>query len=118
VLPQFGIDREEFGVFPGAHARAGAERPAPAGRLAVIFIETPANPTNDLIDIAACAEASRREIGPRRDRPLVVVDNTFLGPLWQHPLECGADLVDLLADEVRRRPQRPRGRRLPRPGAR
>jgi len=36
---------------------------------------------------------ARSLAGPDGRRPLVVVDNTFLGPLWQHPLECGADLV-------------------------
>jgi methionine-gamma-lyase len=93
VLPQFQIAHEEFGVYPGARSLDDALAAArQKGRVAVIFIETPANPTNDLIDIAACAEASRR-VGPDATRPLVIVDNTFLGPLWQHPLECGADLV-------------------------
>ena len=57
----------------------------------VLYLETPANPTNALVDIG------RLRHGP----PLralaslspLIVDNTFLGPLWQHPLEHGADLV-------------------------
>jgi methionine-gamma-lyase len=93
VLPAFGITGEPFGVFPGSQTLEQAVAQARArGRLGMIFIETPANPTNDLIDIAACARLAR-EMGPDGSRPLVVVDNTFLGPLWQHPLECGADLV-------------------------
>lgn len=93
VLPQFQIAHEEFGVYPGGRSLDDALAAArQKGRVAVIFIETPANPTNDLIDIAVCADASRR-VGPEATRPLVIVDNTFLGPLWQHPLECGADLV-------------------------
>lgn len=61
-------------------------------RVAAAFIETPANPTNALVDIAAVAElaGSLKQDGAR---PVVMVDNTFLGPLWQHPLRHGADLV-------------------------
>ncbi len=55
----------------------------------LIFIETPANPTMVMTDVRRAAEAAARL--PRR--PLVVVDNTFLGPAFQHPLMLGADLV-------------------------
>jgi len=64
-----------------------------AGRpVAAALLETPANPTNGLIDIQAIADLVHALAAP--DRPAVVmVDNTFLGPLWQHPLQHGADLV-------------------------
>ncbi|KAK3605109.1 hypothetical protein CHS0354_000777 [Potamilus streckersoni] len=58
-----------------------------------IYIETPANPTNSLIDIQLCkrvAEILSKEVG---EKVWVMVDNTYLGPLWQHPLKHGADLV-------------------------
>jgi cystathionine beta-lyase/cystathionine gamma-synthase len=54
-----------------------------------VFAETPANPTLRMTDIRRAAEAA----GRRPDRPLVAVDNTFLGPAFQHPLSLGADLV-------------------------
>jgi cystathionine beta-lyase/cystathionine gamma-synthase len=57
--------------------------------LKLIFMETPANPTLRMSDIVAAVHAARK----RDDRPLVVVDNTFLGPSFQHPLALGADLV-------------------------
>lgn len=63
-----------------------------ADHLALIYLETPANPTNALVDIAACVRLAGRYSRPNR-RVLVAVDNTFLGPLWQHPLQHGADLV-------------------------
>jgi methionine-gamma-lyase len=94
VLPQFGIARAAFAA--GARRPTLAEAAADAarrGRLGMIFVETPANPTNGLVDIAACAALARTVAPDERGRPLVVVDNTFLGPLWQHPLELGADLV-------------------------
>jgi methionine-gamma-lyase len=57
-------------------------------------VETPANPTNSLVDLALMREIST-QIGARQSggRPPVVVDNTFLGPVFQRPLGHGADLV-------------------------
>jgi cystathionine beta-lyase/cystathionine gamma-synthase len=57
--------------------------------LRLIFIETPANPTLIMSDIADAVRAARAHPA----HPLVVVDNTFLGPAFQHPLALGADLV-------------------------
>jgi methionine-gamma-lyase len=77
-------------VHAGATAElAGAIRNTPNLRL--VFIETPANPTLVMTDISAAVAASR-ELAPGT-RPLVVVDNTFLGPAFQHPLALGADAV-------------------------
>jgi methionine-gamma-lyase len=59
--------------------------------VSLILIETPANPTNDLFSIA---EARRFADSLGGDEPVpVAVDNTFLGPLWQHPIDNGADIV-------------------------
>jgi cystathionine beta-lyase/cystathionine gamma-synthase len=55
----------------------------------IVFIETPANPTLIMTDIRAAAEAAKAHVS----KPLVMVDNTFLGPVFQHPLKLGADLV-------------------------
>lgn len=61
-------------------------------KLALIFIETPANPTNDLIDIAMCRQIAKALSSEEND-VLLAVDNTYMGPLWQHPLQHGADFV-------------------------
>ena len=53
----------------------------------LIFIETPANPTLKIIDIAKCAAVSRNSNIP------LCVDNTFATPFLQKPVEFGADLV-------------------------
>jgi methionine-gamma-lyase len=93
VLPQFGISRVKF--------RAGASLPEMQAavdasklrnRIAAVFVETPANPTNDLVDVAGCATLAKRLGGGKRKVP-VIVDNTFLGPVFQRPLHHGADLV-------------------------
>jgi len=57
--------------------------------LRVVLIETPANPTMTMVDIRRAADTAAR----REDRPLIMVDNTFLGPAFQHPLLLGADIV-------------------------
>jgi methionine-gamma-lyase len=93
VLPEFGIKRFCFTAGqPRAMERAMADA-RQAGRVGVILVETPANPTNTLVDIQECARIAREAADDAGERPLVAVDNTFLGPLWQRPLEHGADLV-------------------------
>jgi len=63
-----------------------------AEHLALIYIETPANPTNALIDIEMCKNVALHfEQGEKQ--VYVAVDNTYMGPLWSHPLQHGADLV-------------------------
>lgn len=63
-----------------------------ADRLAMIYVETPANPTNALVDIEACRKAADHFRTADKEI-LVAVDNTYMGPLWSHPLGLGADLV-------------------------
>ncbi len=93
ILPRFGIRPVGF---KASDHQAELERLLRnreiAGHLGMIYLETPANPTNALVDIAACAALARRHSSAER-RVLLAVDNTFLGPLWQHPLKHGADLV-------------------------
>jgi methionine-gamma-lyase len=97
ILQEFDIETRSFRAVEGTGAMERAAREAAAeGSLAMIYIETPANPTNHLVDIeAASALARTLSTGeePGRGRVLVAVDNTFLGPLFQHPLKHGADLV-------------------------
>jgi methionine-gamma-lyase len=93
VLPDWNIAAHPLpaGERPEAHEAALRERLA--GRpLSVVLLETPANPTNALTDIAATVAMAQRLAAPDR-RPIVMVDNTFLGPLWQQPLKHGADVV-------------------------
>jgi methionine-gamma-lyase len=63
------------------------------GRVSVIMIETPSNPLNTLVDVAL-VRAIAEEIGEKQGghRPMVVCDNTLLGPVFQRPLQQGADV--------------------------
>lgn len=58
----------------------------------LIYLETPANPTNHLIDIEMCSRVARY-FTTSETKPVLAVDNTYMGPLWSHPLKHGADLV-------------------------
>ena len=94
VLARFGVNAFHFTDGLDAAALAAAmEAAAAAGPLRLIWLESPANPTGAMIDLALAARLAG-EIGARQGfRPLIVVDNTFLGPLLQSPLDHGADLV-------------------------
>jgi methionine-gamma-lyase len=96
ILGRFGIKWLDF---PAGATRAEIDavmaRAKESGRVPLIYLESPANPTNALVDIEAVT-ASRDAMFASDgggDKPLVVIDNTFLGPLWQQPLKHGADIV-------------------------
>ncbi|MBX7215085.1 MAG: cystathionine gamma-synthase family protein, partial [Thermoflexales bacterium] len=93
TLPEFGIHTLAFRPWESMKEVEQRIKASPhADRLAMIYIESPANPTNALTDIAGCRALADKLARP--DRPVrILVDNTFLGPLWQHPLAHGADLV-------------------------
>jgi cystathionine gamma-synthase len=78
-----GVLDVQFVDFQDAAALDQAIASAPA----LVWIETPSNPLLRIVDIAAVAGRAKRS------GALVVVDNTFLSPVWQQPLALGADLV-------------------------
>ena len=87
-----------------------------AGRVGAIYVETPANPTNGLVDIAAAREISEA-LAIDGKRPPVIVDNTMLGPVFSTPLRARRRHRRHLAHQICRRPFRPdRRRRLGRQG--
>lgn len=62
------------------------------GRVSVILIEAPANPTNSLVDIAALKRIADKIGEQQGHRPIIACDNTLLGPVFQRPIEHGADI--------------------------
>ncbi len=72
--------------------RAAADLAMSKGRVSIILIETPANPTNSLVDIALMRRVADA-IGEKQGHtPVVACDNTLLGPVFQRPIEHGADI--------------------------
>src|SRR5690349_4777357 len=92
TLPAFGIGAVRVAdavnrdaVMAGAKAALEKAR-AKGGRVRLLVTETPANPTNSLVDLQLWREASEWIGGQQGFRPPVAVDNTFLGPVFQKPL--------------------------------
>ncbi|MEO8176944.1 MAG: cystathionine gamma-synthase family protein, partial [Sphingomicrobium sp.] len=92
ILGRFGVSWLDF---PAGATREEIDAVIAAakakGRVSLIYLESPANPTNALVDVEAVAAARDAAFGPS-DRPPIAIDNTFLGPLWAKPLAQGADL--------------------------
>ena len=91
ILSQFGVHYIDFAA--GASREELDEVMAQAkakGRVALIYLESPANPTNVLVDVEAVAAA--RAAAFEGELPPIAIDNTFLGPLWAKPLADGADI--------------------------
>jgi methionine-gamma-lyase len=84
---------EPFGVrgipVPSGDSEAIDEAIRSARNCCIVYMETPANPTLIMTDIERAAATAQRHA----DHPVVMVDNTFLGPVFQHPLLLGADLT-------------------------
>jgi O-succinylhomoserine sulfhydrylase len=89
LLPRFGV---EATIVDGRDSDAWARALRPNTRL--FFLETPANPTLDIVDIRAVADIAHGA------GALVVVDNAFATPVLQRPLELGADLVGYSATKM------------------
>jgi methionine-gamma-lyase len=91
ILGKFGVSWHDF---PAGATReeieAVMDRAKGMGRVSLIYLESPANPTNALVDVEAVAAARDALFGEQR--PPIAIDNTFLGPLWSKPLDHGADL--------------------------
>jgi methionine-gamma-lyase len=93
ILPEFGVKAVGFSIEAGTEAmRAAAARAQGQGRVGLLLIETPANPTNGLVDIRAARQLSE-SLAQGGKRPPVVVDNTMLGPVFASPIQHGADIV-------------------------
>ncbi len=93
ILGRFGVSWIDF---PAGATReeidsaiaSGKEK----GRVSLIYLESPANPTNQLVDVEAVRDACDAAFA-EGERPPIAIDNTFLGPLWAKPLAQGADLT-------------------------
>ncbi|MBO9519425.1 MAG: cystathionine gamma-synthase family protein [Porphyrobacter sp.] len=99
VMSRYGVGWVDFAAgadragIEDAIARGRALAAEQGGKLALIYLESPANPTNALVDIEAVAAARDAAFAGEERYPPVAIDNTFLGPLWQRPLGHGADIV-------------------------
>jgi methionine-gamma-lyase len=108
-LSKFGVTYLDFPagatrqVIEGVLAKAKDQAAANGGKVCMIYLESPANPTNALVDVEAVKAARDAVLGPlgaqvaeggstSQECP-IAIDNTFLGPLWARPIDQGADIV-------------------------
>jgi methionine-gamma-lyase len=92
-LPKIGVDA--IGFSPGQSQEEIITMLIDSGKsdkLAMIYVETPANPTNAIIDISCCQKIAE-QFSSNEKKVHLAVDNTYMGPLWSHPLQLGADIV-------------------------
>jgi methionine-gamma-lyase len=94
ILGKFGVTWLDFpAAATPAEIAAVVEAAKTKGRVALIYLESPANPTNVLVDVEAVRAVRDAAFAPGEDIPPIIIDNTFLGPLWHQPLQHGADIV-------------------------
>jgi methionine-gamma-lyase len=93
TFAEYGIAAEGFtdGTSP-ASVEAAAERAIARGRVSVVKIEAPSNPMNTLVDFALIGAVADRIAARQGTRPVIVCDNTLLGPVFQKPLLHGVDI--------------------------
>jgi len=97
VMSKFGVTYLDFPAGASGQEieevleRARRQAEDQGGKIAMIYLESPGNPTNALVDIEAVNAGRASVLG--QAIPPIAIDNTFLGPLWQRPLEHGADIV-------------------------
>ena len=98
ILSRFGVSFVDFPAgatreeIDAILARAQTLADEKGGKVALVYLESPANPTNALVDVEA-VRAARDAAFPGEQQPPIAIDNTFLGPLWQKPIRQGAELV-------------------------
>ena len=93
IMPQFGSHAAAYNDGTDeANVRAAVDEAMRMGPLQLIIAESPANPTAALVDLDLMVRIAD-EVGVKQGhRPLVVVDNTLLGPFAQRPIAHGVDL--------------------------
>ncbi|MXO49375.1 cystathionine gamma-synthase family protein [Erythrobacter vulgaris] len=96
ILAKFGVTYVDFPAgatreqIDAVLEKARKQADEQGGKVCMVYLESPGNPTNALVDIESVRDARNAALG--EDCP-IAIDNTFLGPLWQRPLEHGADIV-------------------------
>ena len=94
TLARFGINTFPLQDASDASAlRQDAAQARKQGPISAIFAETPANPTNAIADITLLAQLADELEHQQGTRPLIICDNTLLGPIFQKPLALGADIT-------------------------
>jgi len=92
-LPSIGVHVEHFTAETDLKSlKEELCQPGRGEEIKLIYAETPANPTNDVIDLEALGQLKKALMEAHKTEVRMAVDNTYLGPIWQKPMEWGADM--------------------------
>ena len=93
ILGRFGVHWLDFPAGATREEIDAVMAKAATGNVALIYLESPANPTNALVDVQAVRASRDTIFANAAVKPPIAIDNTFLGPLWSQPLKHGAEIV-------------------------
>ena len=93
ILGRFGVHWLDFPAGATREEIDAVMAKAATGNVALIYLESPANPTNALVDVQAVRASRDTVFANAAVKPPIAIDNTFLGPLWSQPLKHGAEIV-------------------------
>ena len=92
VLPKYNIKSMYFDSFDSIDSIIEKkEKKFPGIEVSLVYIESPANPTNSIVDIKKCREIADHYSS--KEKVYLSIDNTFMGPIFSQPIDFGADVV-------------------------
>ena len=92
VLPKYNIKSMYFDSFDSIDSIIEKkEKKFPGIEVSLVYIESPANPTNSIVDIKKCREIA--DYYSSKEKVYLAIDNTFMGPIFSQPIDFGADVV-------------------------
>ena len=92
VLPKYNIKSMYFDSFDSIDSIIEKkEQKFPGTEVSLVYIESPANPTNSIVDIKKCKKIADHYSS--KEKVYLAIDNTFMGPIFSQPIDFGADVV-------------------------
>ena len=92
VLPKYNIKSMYFDSFDSIDSIIEKkEEKFPGTEVSLVYIESPANPTNSIVDIKKCKKIADHYSS--KEKVYLAIDNTFMGPIFSQPIDFGADVV-------------------------
>tara|TARA_Y100000589_G_scaffold247173_1_gene235147 strand:- start:584 stop:1831 length:1248 start_codon:yes stop_codon:yes gene_type:complete len=93
VLPKYNIKSMYFDSFNTLDSIIEEkEKKYPGMDVSLVYIESPANPTNSLVDIKKSKDLANHYTNTN-NKTYVAIDNTFMGPVFSQPMDFGVDVV-------------------------
>ena len=93
VLPKYNIKSMYFNSMESIETIINKkDKQFPDTEVSLVYIESPANPTNSVVDINKSKELANH-FSTKKEKVYLAIDNTFMGPVFSQPIDHGADVV-------------------------